>query len=146
MAYRTFFSFHYQRDIWRVNQVRNSNVIEGASAAGWYDASLWEEAKRKGPDTIKRLINQGLERTSVTVVCIGAETARRQYVDYEIAKSIERGNVVLGLRINHLKDQNGRADPAGAVPARLISARAPVIVFSSPAQLGMSIGSLVNRR
>lgn len=23
MARRTFFSFHYQRDIWRVNQIRN---------------------------------------------------------------------------------------------------------------------------
>lgn len=47
MARRTFFSFHYQRDIWRVNQIRNISNITGYSAAGFQDASLWEEAKKK---------------------------------------------------------------------------------------------------
>lgn len=47
MAKRTFFSFHYQRDIWRVNVVRNSGVVIGSSAAGFHDASLWEEAEKK---------------------------------------------------------------------------------------------------
>ena len=48
MARRAFFSFHYQRDIWRVNQVRNIPNVTGCAAAGFQDASLWEEAKRKG--------------------------------------------------------------------------------------------------
>ena len=29
MARKVFFSFHYERDAWRVAQVRNSNVITG---------------------------------------------------------------------------------------------------------------------
>ena len=48
MARTVFFSFHYQRDIWRVNQVRNIPNITGVAAAGFKDASLWEEAKKKG--------------------------------------------------------------------------------------------------
>lgn len=48
MAHKVFFSFHYERDIWRTNVVRNSGVVEGSAAAGFHDASLWEEAKKKG--------------------------------------------------------------------------------------------------
>src|SRR5207245_82933 len=102
LAYRTFFSFHYQRDIWRVNIVRNSNMIDGAAAAGWHDASLWEETKRQGDAAVKRLIDKGLEGTTVTVVCIGAQTASRKYVDYEIERSAQRKNLLLGVRIHHL--------------------------------------------
>jgi hypothetical protein len=39
MARTIFFSFHYQRDLWRVNVVRNSGAIEGISAAGFHDVS-----------------------------------------------------------------------------------------------------------
>jgi hypothetical protein len=145
VAYRTFFSFHYQRDIWRVNQVRNSNMIDGAAAAGWHDASLWEEAKRKGDATIKRLIDNGLDRTTATVVCIGSETANRRYVDYEIAKSIERGNMLVGLRIHHLKDQRGFIDLPGPVPVQLAQAGAPVVDFTSADDLGRLIDMLVRR-
>jgi hypothetical protein len=47
VARRAFFSFHYQRDVWRVNQIRNLPEIVGSAAAGFQDASLWEEAKRR---------------------------------------------------------------------------------------------------
>ena len=40
MARRVFFSFHYQRDIWRVNQIRNIGEIVGTAAVGFHDASL----------------------------------------------------------------------------------------------------------
>src|SRR5713226_653420 len=98
MARKVFFSFHYQRDIWRVNQIRNSHVVEGCAAAGFQDASLWEDAKRKGDQAVCALIDRGLEGTSVTTVLIGSETASRRYVDYEIRKSIECGNGLLGVR------------------------------------------------
>ena len=53
MARRVFFSFHYQRDVWRANVVRMSGVVIGSAAAGFHDASLWEEAKRKGDAAIR---------------------------------------------------------------------------------------------
>lgn len=146
MACRTFFSFHYQNDIWRVNIVRNSNMIDGAAAAGWHDASLWEEAKRKGDAAVKALIDKGLERTTATVVCIGTDTANRKYVDYEIAQSIARNNVLLGVRIDHLKDQYGRAAYPGAVPARLQRAGAPVIQFTTADDLGRRLEAMLKNR
>jgi hypothetical protein len=125
VARRVFFSFHYQRDIWRTNVVRNSGVVEGSAAAGFHDASLWEEAKRKGPAEVMRLIDAGLIGTSVTVVLIGAKTAERQYVDYEIEESIARGNGLLGIYISAIKDPQGNIDTQGPAPQRLSSARAP---------------------
>ena len=84
MARRVFFSFHYQRDIWRVNQIRNLDQIVGTAAAGFTDASLWEEAKKKGDAVIKKMIDDALYNTSVTIVCIGSQTAGRKYINYEI--------------------------------------------------------------
>ena len=124
MARRAFFSFHYERDIWRTNVVRNSGVVEGAAAAGFHDASLWEEAKKKGDAEVKKLIDQGLVGTSVTVVLIGAQTAQRKFVDYEIDKSIVRGNGLLGICISGIKDQNGKVDAQGPAPKRLTDAGA----------------------
>ena len=119
MARRVFFSFHYQRDIWRVNQIRNIPNVIGTSAAGFQDASLWEEARKKGDEAIKKLINSGLENTSVTVVCIGAKTAGRKYINYEIEQSIKRGNGLVGFQIHHLKDQSGDTDSPGETPHKL---------------------------
>ena len=129
MARKVFFSFHYQRDLWRVNVVRNSTVVEGTAAAGFHDASLWEEAKKKGDAAIKKLIDSGLNGTSVTVVLIGAETSTRKYVAYEIEKSIERGNGLLGIRIHSIKDKDGRTDNFGATPAALAAAGAPIYAY-----------------
>ena len=117
MARNVFFSFHYQRDIWRVNQIRNIPNIIGHSAAGFKDASIWEEAKKKGDAAIKKLIDEGLKNTSVTVVCIGAKTAGRKYINYEIDQSINRGNGIVGIQIHHLKDKDGKTDSVGDIPS-----------------------------
>lgn len=129
MARRVFFSFHYDRDIWRVNQIRNIGEIVGTSAAGFHDCSLWEEAKTKGDQAIKDLIDEGLKNTSVTVVCIGAATAGRKYIDYEISQSIARGNGIVGVRIHNLKNKDGETDAAGSVPKKLSDAGTPVYTY-----------------
>jgi MTH538 TIR-like domain (DUF1863) len=126
MARRVFFSFHYQNDIWRANQVRNAHIVEGTAAAGFHDGSLWEEAKKKGDAAIKKLIDDGLQGTTVTAVLIGSETANRKYVGYEIQQSIARGNGLLGIYIHNLKDQKGNTSTRGAIPAALSAAKAPV--------------------
>ena len=92
MARRVFFSFHYD-DVARANVVRNSDQItrryEGA--VRFYDKSLWEEAKKQGPLAIKRMINRGLEGSSVTCVLIGQHTWKRPWVRYEILKKPPSG-------------------------------------------------------
>lgn len=116
MVRRVFFAFHYERDIWRANQVRNCWVTKDREEAGFFDASLWEEAKIRGDEAIKRIIREGLENTSVTAVLIGAETSTRPYVDYEITESYNRPNGLLGIYINNLEDRNQRTDPRGVNP------------------------------
>lgn len=130
MARRVFFSFHYQNDIFRANQIRNSHVVEGCAAAGFQDASLWEEAKRKGDAAIKLLIDNGLANTSVTVVLIGSQTANRRYVTYEIEQSIARGNGLLGISIHQLKDIRGNTSVQGQIPEALRRDGAPIYTWN----------------
>jgi len=118
MARRVFFSFHYQY-VWKVNQIRNIPNITGAAAAGFQDASLWEEAKRKGDREIKNMIDAALVNTSVTVVFVTHGTAGRKYINYEIDQSLAKGNGLVAVQIHHLKDQNGQTGSAGAIPSQI---------------------------
>lgn len=113
MARGVFFSFHYERDIWRANVVRNSWVTQDREASGFWDASLWEEAKKKGNEAIKRMIDEGMKGSSVTVVLIGKETSGREWVRYEIKKSYEEGMGLLSIYIYNIKDSNGNTDEKG---------------------------------
>lgn len=119
MARRVFFSFNYSKDIWRVNQIRSMPNIIGCSAAGFQDASLWEEAERKGDAAIKKLIDEGLNNTSVTIVCVTYGTSVRKYINYEIDKSLERGNGLVAIQIHHLQNQNGETTSPGAIPDKI---------------------------
>ncbi len=104
MARKVFFSFHFKRDAWRAAQVRNSDLLADEDEYGVMDAVEWEKLERTGPEAIMRWINDQLQYTSVTVILIGAETAGREWVNYEIRKSWERGNALVGLRIHGVKN------------------------------------------
>jgi hypothetical protein len=116
MARRVFFSFHYERDVWRAGQIRNSWVTKDRESAGFWDSVSWEEVKKNGNAAIEAWIDDQLKSTSVTVVLIGAETASRSYVGYEIKQSHIKGNGMLGIYIHNLKDMNGRTDTKGNNP------------------------------
>lgn len=116
MARRVFFSFHYQDVIdFRANVVRNHNVTKDNNA-GYFDASIWESTKKQGDVALKRLINGGLENTSVTAVLIGSQTYVRRWVRYEIMKSVARGNKVIGIHINGVPDCHRKTKPLGTNP------------------------------
>ncbi len=116
MARKVFFSFHYARDVWRVSQVRNSNVVAGYEKNPFYDKADWEKIKRQGDQAIKNWIENQLSGTSVTVVLIGKETSTRRWVKYEIKRSIELGKGLIGIDISKIKDQNGNTDDTGENP------------------------------
>jgi len=139
MARHVFFSFHYQQDIWRVNQIRNIGEVVGSAAAGFHDASLWEDVKKKGDSAIKALINDGLIGTSVTVVCIGSASAGRRYIDYEINQSVARGNGILGIQVHDLKDKNGKTTSVGSIPLGLKNLGAPVYKYVDHTTLKLRI-------
>src|SRR6266403_6374533 len=117
MAKKVYFAFHYQ-DVtdFRANVVRKHNFTEGVKAAGYYDYSIWEESKKKGDLALKRMINAELDCTSVTAVLIGSETYARRWVRYEIMKSVQRGNRVLGIHINSIPGKDSQTKTLGANP------------------------------
>jgi Thoeris protein ThsB, TIR-like domain len=116
MARRVFFSFHFDHDVFRANQVRMENVVAGPDEAGFFDHSEYEEAKRTGPLGIRRMILRHLNNTTVTVVLIGTYTAWRPWVQFEIAESIRRRNGILGIHINHLRDHRQMTSLPGPEP------------------------------
>ncbi|WP_181678543.1 TIR domain-containing protein, partial [Escherichia coli] len=76
MAKRVFFSFHYQ-DVsdFRANAVRNHWLTKSdRESAGYFDASVWEESKKKGDVALKKLINGALVNTSNTCILVGSNT------------------------------------------------------------------------
>lgn len=123
MAKRAFFSFHYQDVIdFRANVVRNHWVTkEHREHAGFFDASLWENSRRRGDDSIKQLINNGLDGTSVTVVLIGDQTYDRRWVRYEIIRSVQRGNKIFGVHVNPIKDRYERIKAQGLNPFEFLA-------------------------
>ena len=118
MAKKVFFSFHYQDVIdFRANVVRNhGNFKLNKGEAGFYDSSIWEEAKKTSDLALKRLINKGIQNTSNTCVLIGTHTFERRWVDYEIMKSLEKGNHIFGVHINGIKDKNQKTKSQGNNP------------------------------
>jgi len=118
MAKRVFFSFHYQDVIdFRANVVRNHWLTKkDRESAGFFDASIWESAKKQGDIAVKRLINGGIEKTSVTCVLVGSETFDRRWVGYEIMKSMAKGNKLIAVHINSIKCKNGKTKTKGPNP------------------------------
>ncbi len=122
MARRVFFSFHYNRDIGRIGQIRNSWVVKSPTeTVGFVDAAEWESIQRQGDQAIKNWINSQMNGTSVTIVLIGAETYTRPWVKYEIEQSRARGNAIFGITIHNVKDfRTLQTDIPGQNPFELI--------------------------
>jgi hypothetical protein len=115
MSHRTFFSFHYERDVQRASVVRKSSQFKDNISPAWIDASLWE-ATKPNDSAIRALIGGALERTTVTAVLIGTDTASRKWVRYEIEQSLARGNSLLGIYIHNIPGFNGLPDRRGLNP------------------------------
>lgn len=114
MARKVFFSFHYDRDVRRIVQIRNSWVVRlKGEAQPFYDKAEWESVKRRG---IEKWIEEQLDGTSVTVVLIGSETYSREWVRHEIKRSYELKKGILGIYIHNVKDPQSGTDPKGKNP------------------------------
>jgi len=117
MARSVFFSFHYKRDIMRVQQVKQHYITKGSyTETGFFDGSLEEKEKVEGTPAVRKLIDNGLYGSSVLCVLIGNETFKRRWVHYEIFRAAEYGMGIFGIRIHQLKDPKLGADSAGLSP------------------------------
>jgi len=97
-----FYSFHFDNDVMRVQQIRNMGVVEGNTPIS---ANEWETAG-KTPGGIEKWIDDNMKYRSCVVVLIGEETAKRPWVKYEIKKAWQDRKGLLGIHINNLKDPN----------------------------------------
>jgi hypothetical protein len=115
MKRRVFFSFHYNNDNWRVQQIRNMGQVEGNSLVS---SNAWEEVKRKGDDSIKRWINSAMEYRSCVVVLAGRYTANRKWINYEIEHAWKEGKGIVVVYIHGLKNISGEQDYQGENPLK----------------------------
>lgn len=95
-----FYSFHFDNDVFRVQQVRNMGVIEGNEPVSPND---WERLKRSGDAAVERWIDENMKYKRCVVVLIGSETAARPWVKYEIRKAWQEGRGLVGVYIHNLK-------------------------------------------
>jgi MTH538 TIR-like domain (DUF1863) len=110
---KVFYSFHYDLDNWRTAQVRNSGVVEGNQLLSDND---WETVKNGGDAAVQRWIDGQLAGRSCAVVLIGAKTAGRKWINYEIWKAWHDGRGVLGVHIHRLLNQDKRPTSKGLNP------------------------------
>jgi hypothetical protein len=79
-----------------------------------------DPVKSTDPAYISRKVKEQIDGSSATVVLIGARTADSEWVAKEIAWSIEKGNGVLGIRL----------DPDLPLPPALTEAGAEILEWS----------------
>ncbi|WP_315294473.1 TIR domain-containing protein [uncultured Actinomyces sp.] len=107
-----FYSFHYERDVHRVQLIRNIGSVEGQKLL---NAQEWEAVRQRGTKAIQNWIDEQMKRKSAVVVLIGAQTASRPWVQYEIQRAWYLGKPLLGIRIHGLSSM-GSIDAEGANP------------------------------
>lgn len=102
---KVFYSFHFDNDVFRVQQVRQMGAFEGNEPA---TPNSWEQIRRT-PNGVERWIDENMKGKSCLIVLIGKETARREWVNYEICRAWERGLGVFGIHIHNLKCMKTKA-------------------------------------
>jgi hypothetical protein len=112
MAKTVYYSFHYERDVHRVQLVRNINALEGQPLL---NSQKWEEVRSQGADAIAAWIDEQMKYKRTVIVLIGRQTASREWVIYEIEKAWEDKKPLLGVRIHGLSSF-GTTDSPGADP------------------------------
>ena len=134
MSRHVFYSLHYEADRSRV-----SNVLANAALTAQLEAkpAEWDKIKRSGDFAVKRWLEQQLKGRSCSVVLIGAETANRPLVQYEIKRAWEQKLGLFGVYVHHLKDAQGKQSSRGNNPFEhpacgLGSVAAQISVFDPP--------------
>lgn len=110
---QVFFSFEYDKDVWRASQIRNMGAVDDSST---FSDNDWEEVRYKDDISIKKWIDEQMAMRSCVVVLIGKTTSTRKWVKYEIEKAYELGKGIVGIYIHGLKDNKGDQTEKGASP------------------------------
>jgi hypothetical protein len=88
-------------------------VVDGNKSASDND---WETITSKGDSAIQNWIDDQLNGKSCAVVLIGAGTAGRKWIDYEIKKAWNGKKGLFGVHIHNLKNLDGNQGVKGSNP------------------------------
>lgn len=113
MSRHVFYSLHYDADRSRVANILASKVLTANVELG---KAEWDKLKRSGDFALKRWVESSLKGRSCTVVLIGAHTASRPWIHYEIKRSAELGLGLFGVHVHQLKDAQGKQTTKGDNP------------------------------
>ncbi|HNQ03784.1 MAG TPA: TIR domain-containing protein [Thiobacillaceae bacterium] len=108
-----FYSFHFDNDVMRVQQIRNMGMIDGNEPVSKND---WETVKKKGDAAIEKWIDDNMKYKRCVVVLIGTDTHKRPWVTHEIKKAWEDGRGLLGIHIHNLNCPNNGTSSKGKNP------------------------------
>lgn len=108
-----FYSFHFDNDVMRVQQIRNIGALDGNTPVS---PNEWERLKRTGDVAVKRWIDDSMRYKRCLLVLIGSQTAHRPWVKYEIEKAWNDRKGMLGIYIHNLKCPRTGTCTKGANP------------------------------
>lgn len=133
MSRHVFYSLHYDADRSRVELIRNLATLHANLEA---KPSEWATITRSGAFAVKRWLEQQLRGRSCMIVLIGAETASRPWIQYEIQRARELNLGLLGVRIHNLTNAKGAQSKSGPnpfeVPSDAGAQGVPVDVYDPP--------------
>lgn len=113
MSRHVFYSLHYDADRSRAELVRKlAGLVPNLEAK----PAEWATLARTGSFAIKRWFEQQARGRSCTIVLIGAHTAERPWVRYEIERSWQLKLGLLGVHIHNLQDAKGKQSARGEPP------------------------------
>jgi MTH538 TIR-like domain (DUF1863) len=101
---KVYFAFRFA-DVMRVNNVRQSGKIgmdEESNPRDFYDRSQWEQKSITEPESLKRLMREKVQHSSVVCVLVGTDTWKGRWVKYEIARAVIDEKGLLSVGINGL--------------------------------------------
>jgi len=113
MTRKIFYSFRFDDDVMRVQQIRNIGVIEDNEPV---TLNKWEEIKGGGDPAIQKWIDSSIARSECVVVLIGERTSQSRWVNYEIRKAWDDGKGLVGIHIHNLKDPRSGVSNKGTNP------------------------------
>jgi hypothetical protein len=113
MTRSVFYSFHYKPDNHRAARIRSIGSITGNKPANDND---WESIKKGGDAAIRTWINGQLAGKSCAVVLVGAETAGRPWINYEIDTAWRSNKGVVGIPVHNMEDLWGNRVSKGRNP------------------------------
>lgn len=112
-----FYSFHFDNDVMRVQQIRNIGSIEGNAPT---TPNEWEKLKQTGKKAVENWIDQNMKYKRCIIVLIGSDTAGRPWVEHEIIKAWNDGKALLGIHIHNIKCPRNGTSRKGRNPFDLI--------------------------